>query len=50
MQTLTPTTVDEVFAAFQEAPSNSEKGTAFENLMVRYFELDPALWDCCTSW
>ena len=43
MQTLTPTTVDEVFAAFQEAPSNSEKGTAFEKLMVEYFQLDPAL-------
>jgi predicted helicase len=43
MQTLTPTTVDEVFAAFQDAPSNSEKGTAFEKLMVEYFHLDPAL-------
>jgi len=38
-----PTTVDEVFAAFQDAPSNSEKGTAFEKLMVEYFQLDPAL-------
>ena len=43
MPTLTPTTVDEVFAAFQDAPSNSEKGTAFEKLMVDYFQLDPAL-------
>ncbi|MBB1517474.1 DEAD/DEAH box helicase [Tessaracoccus sp. MC1679] len=43
MQTLTPTTVDEVFAAFQDAPSNSEKGTAFEKLMVEYFQLDPVL-------
>lgn len=29
--------------AFREAPSNSERGTKFEKLMVRYFELDPLL-------
>jgi predicted helicase len=28
---------------FREAPSNSERGTKFEKLMVRYFELDPLL-------
>ena len=28
---------------FREAPSNSERGTKFEKLMVRYFELDPML-------
>ncbi|OBA37422.1 hypothetical protein A5766_06835 [Gordonia sp. 852002-51296_SCH5728562-b] len=34
-------------AAFREAPSNSERGTKFEKLMVRYFELDPitGTWD-----
>lgn len=35
--------VHEVMAAFREAPSNSERGTKFEKLMVRYFELDPLL-------
>ena len=35
--------VHEVIEAFREAPSNSERGTKFEQLMVRYFELDPLL-------
>jgi predicted helicase len=35
--------IHEVMAAFREAPSNSERGTKFEKLMVRYFELDPML-------
>lgn len=36
-------TIHEVIEAFREAPSNSERGTKFEKLMVRYFELDPLL-------
>lgn len=35
--------VHEVIEAFRQAPSNSERGTKFEQLMVRYFELDPLL-------
>ncbi len=35
--------VHEVIEAFRAAPSNSERGTKFEQLMVRYFELDPML-------
>ncbi|WP_228811428.1 restriction endonuclease, partial [Nocardia farcinica] len=35
--------VHEVIEAFRLAPSNSERGTKFEQLMVRYFELDPML-------
>lgn len=35
--------VHEVIEAFRQAPSNSERGTKFEHLMVRYFELDPLL-------
>ncbi|MCX0270042.1 DEAD/DEAH box helicase [Nocardia zapadnayensis] len=35
--------VHEVIEAFRRAPSNSERGTKFEQLMVRYFELDPML-------
>ena len=35
--------IHEVMAAFRAAPSNSERGTKFEKLMVRYFELDPML-------
>jgi len=34
-------TIHEVIDAFRQAPSNSERGTKFEKLMVRYFELDP---------
>lgn len=36
-------TVQDVVEAFRKAPSNSERGTLFEKLMVRYFELDPLL-------
>ena len=35
--------VHEVIEALRKAPSNSERGTKFEKLMVRYFELDPML-------
>jgi hypothetical protein len=35
--------VHEVIEAFRNTPSNSERGTTFEKLMVRYFELDPML-------
>ena len=35
--------VHEVIEAFRGEPSNSERGTKFEQLMVRYFELDPTL-------
>ncbi|WP_185714221.1 hypothetical protein [Rhodococcus aetherivorans] len=35
--------VHEVIEAFRKAPSNSERGTRFEQLMIRYFQLDPML-------
>jgi predicted helicase len=35
--------VHDVIEALRRAPSNSERGTTFEKLMVRYFELDPML-------
>ncbi|MBE5440129.1 helicase [Mycobacteroides abscessus subsp. abscessus] len=35
--------IHEVMEAFRKAPSNSERGTKFEKLMVRYFDLDPLL-------
>ena len=35
--------VHEVIEAFRKAPTNVERGTKFEQLMVRYFELDPML-------
>lgn len=35
--------VHEVIEAFRGEPSNSERGTKFEQLMVRYFQLDPTL-------
>lgn len=35
--------VHEVIEAFRTAPSNSERGTKFEQLMVRFFEIDPTL-------
>lgn len=35
--------IHEVMEAFRQAPSNSERGTKFEQLMVRYFDLDPTL-------
>ncbi|MGV9860808.1 DEAD/DEAH box helicase [Gordonia sp. NPDC003425] len=37
--------IHDVIEAFRQAPSNSERGTKFEKLMVRYFELDPMLAD-----
>jgi predicted helicase len=35
--------VHEVIEAFREAPTNAERGSKFEQLMVRYFQLDPML-------
>ncbi|MBS9535918.1 DEAD/DEAH box helicase [Mycobacterium sp. M1] len=35
--------IHQVIEALRQAPSNSERGTEFEKLMVRYFELDPML-------
>ena len=35
--------IHDVIDAFRREPSNSERGTKFEQLMVRYFELDPML-------
>ncbi|GAB88168.1 DEAD/DEAH box helicase [Gordonia rhizosphera] len=35
--------IHQVIEAFRQAPSNSERGTKFEKLMVRYFELDPTM-------
>ncbi|MDO5083481.1 MAG: DEAD/DEAH box helicase [Arachnia propionica] len=39
------TTVLDVIQAFDDAASNSERGTRFEELMVSYFEHDPLLRD-----
>ena len=39
----TMSTVSEVLSALREFPSNSERGTAFEKLMVRYFQMHPIL-------
>lgn len=35
--------VEDVVRSLRELPTNSERGTAFEKLMVRYFKLDPTL-------
>lgn len=35
--------VQDVVEALRKAPSNAERGELFEQLMVRYFELDPTL-------
>ena len=35
--------ISDVLAALRQAPSNVDRGTLFEQLMVRYFQLDPAL-------
>ena len=35
--------IHDVIDAFRQEPSNSERGTKFEQLMVRYFQLDPML-------
>ena len=37
------TTVQEIIAGFADAPSQSEKGTKFERLMIDYFKHDPTL-------
>ncbi len=39
----TKATVHDVIEQFRTAPSNSERGTKFEQLMVQYFQLDPTL-------
>lgn len=39
----TPVVLNEVIEALRQEPSNSERGTKFEKLMVRYFQLDPML-------
>lgn len=33
--------IHEVMETFWQAPSKYERGTKFEKLMVRYFDLDP---------
>ena len=38
-------TVDEVFTALREFPSVSERGTAFEKLMVRFLTKDQVFAD-----
>ncbi len=35
--------INDVIEAFRQAPTNVDRGTLFEKLMVRYFQLDPAL-------
>ena len=35
--------IHDVIEAFRKEPTNSHRGTKFEQLMVRYFELDPML-------
>jgi predicted helicase len=35
--------INDVIDAFRQAPTNVDRGTLFEKLMVRFFELDPAL-------
>ena len=35
--------INEVIAALRQAPTNVDRGTLFEQLMVRYFQLDPML-------
>ncbi len=36
-----PTSVHEVTEAFRKAPTNRDRGTRFEELMVKYLKLDP---------
>ena len=43
----------QVIDAFRQAPNTVEMGTKFEQLMVRYFELDPTLsreYDAVWQW
>ena len=35
--------ISDVLAALRQEPTNVDRGTLFEQLMVRYFQLDPAL-------
>ena len=35
--------ISDVLAALRQAPTNVDRGTLFEQLMVRYFQLAPAL-------
>ena len=35
--------INDVITALRQAPTNVDRGTLFEQLMVRYFQLDPAL-------
>lgn len=35
--------INDVIDVLRQAPTNVDRGTLFEKLMVRYFELDPAL-------
>lgn len=35
--------INDVIEAFRHAPTNYDRGALFERLMVRYFQLDPAL-------
>ena len=49
----TKTTFHKIIEDFRQAPSNSERGTRFENLMVEYFQLDPTLageYDAVSTW
>ena len=51
-----PTSVHEVIEAFRKAPTNRDRGTHFEELMVKYLKLDPLsthkysdVWMCRTG-
>lgn len=35
--------INDVITALRQAPTNVDRGTLFEQLMVRYFQFDPAL-------
>jgi predicted helicase len=35
--------INDVIDVLRQAPTNVDRGTLFEKLMVRYFELDPPL-------
>jgi predicted helicase len=35
--------INDVMEAFRRAPTNYDRGALFERLMLRYFQLDPAL-------
>lgn len=45
--------INDVIDAFRKALTNVDRGTLFEKLMVRYFQLDPALtqqYDAVRRW